>query len=47
MGTKITDIDYLKLTDLAYLAFSDSTDKDKTIEYIFSSREDILKDADA
>ena len=31
MDTKITDSEYLKLTDLAYLAFSNSLDKNKTI----------------
>ncbi len=47
MGTKITDIDYLKLTDLAYLAFREKDSEKKTIAEIFSSREDILKDADS
>ena len=47
MDTKITDSEYLKLTDLAYLAFSNSRDKDLSIWDIFKNRQDILKDADA
>lgn len=47
MDTKITDSDYLKLTDLAYLAFKEEDKQRDTLADLFSSREDILKDADA
>lgn len=47
MGTKITDSEYLKLTDLAYLAFKTSDTVYSSLDILFSSRKEILKDADA